>query len=501
LIDLQIYDKVFKTNQAFFPTFDPMLLFLFYTLLITLLLKKFNFFRTTALSGWGIYLAFAAKLGIALFFFAFPYNTMIDSGHYMHDADALSRVLYESPGDFLKIFLGFGDVENLNTQYLSSTTYWSHDKGWIFSDTRNVIRVNAIFHWLAFHNPRVVLLFNVLVCLIGLRLFYQGLSQLVKTKKNLLFLLIFFLPSTLLWTANLSKEAFLLVGFGLLMRNIFTGKQLHFSSFIGILILLMFKPYVGAAFLLAWLVYVLLMLSNRTRRWAGLGIFIFSGIVFLGISRTKIAQFISQKQFDFINLAEGGIWLEVEGSAVRINDADTIHLQIHEAENKNFYALIEVEVVGEKRVHQQMPEKIKVAPSEFEYYVLHRLPKSGSYIDLHNIDGEFSKLLKSAPHAIFNVMFRPLPSDPPKSIVKWYFVLESYLLVALFLFALTKIRANSHRNTIIFLFLGSILIALIIGWTTPVLGAIVRYKLPITLSLIAASYLLLFPQKEQQKSI
>jgi len=248
-----------------------MLLFSLYTIGIILLLKKFNFFRIDALAGWGMYLAFGVKLGVALFFFAFPYNTMIDSGHYMHDADALSRVLYQNPGDFLRIFLGFGDVQNLNEQYLANTTYWSHDKSWIFSDTRNVIRVNAIFHWLAFHNPRVALLFNVLVCVIGLRWFYQGLSQLVKSRKNLLFLLIFFLPSTLLWTVNLSKEAFLLVGFGLLMRNVFTGKQLHFSSFIGILILFMFKPYVGAAFLLAWLVYVLLMQKNRTWRWAGLG--------------------------------------------------------------------------------------------------------------------------------------------------------------------------------------------------------------------------------------
>jgi hypothetical protein len=477
-----------------------MLLFSLYTIGIIFLLKKFNFFRIDALAGWGMYLAFGVKLGMALFFFAFPYNTMIDSGHYMHDADALSRVLYQNPGDFLRIFLGFGDVQNLNEQYLANTTYWSHDKGWIFSDTRNVIRVNAIFHWLAFHNPRVVLLFNVLACLIGLRWFYEGLSQLVKTKKNLLFLLIFFLPSTLLWTVNLSKEAFLLVGFGLLMRNVFTGKQLHFSSFIGILILFMFKPYVGAAFLLAWLVYVLLMQKNRTWRWAGLAIFFLSGIVFLGISRTKIAQFISQKQFDFINLAEGGVWLEVKGSAVRIKDSDTVHLQIHEADNKNFYALIEAEVVGEKRVHQAAVENIKIAPSEREYYVLHRLPKSGSYIELQPIDGNFSNLISSIPSALFNAFLRPTPKDPPNSLVKWYFVVETYFILLLLLFALTKIKNSKHINLIIFLGISSILVALIIGWTTPVLGAIVRYKLPITLSLIAASYLLLFPQKEQQKS-
>lgn len=477
-----------------------MLVFAVYTIILTVLLRRFQFFKTEALSGWGMYLAFAAKLGIALFFFAFPYSTMIDSGHYMHDAEVLSRVVYDSPGDFFKVYFGFGDVQALNEQYLSETTYWSHDKGWIFSDTRNVIRVNAVFHWLAFHNPRVVLMFNVLACLIGLRWFYEGLTHMVKSRKNLLFLLIFFLPSTLLWTANLSKEAFLLVGFGMLMRNIFTGKQLHFSSFIGILILFMFKPYVGAAFFLAWLVYALLMQTNRTWRWVSLGIFTVSLIIFTGLTQKKITQSISQKQFDFINLAEGGVWLDVDGAAVRIADADTLHLKIHEGDDRNFYALITAEVHGEKRMHQRTPEKIIIAPSEREFYVLHRLAKSGSYIPNDPIDGKFSKLLISAPKAMFNVLFRPLPSDPPKSIVKWYFVLESYLLLALFLFALTKIRKNSNLKKLIFLGLACILMALIIGWTTPVLGAIIRYKLPITLSLIAASYLLLFSEKEQQKS-
>jgi hypothetical protein len=262
----------------------------------------------------------------------------------------------------------------------------------------------------------------------------------------------------------------------------------------------MFKPYVGVAFLLAWLVYVLLMQKNRTWRWAGLGIFILSGIVFLGISRTKIAQFISQKQFDFINLAEGGVWLEVKGSAVRIKDSDTVHLQIHEADNKNFYALVSAEVAGEKRVHQEAVENIKIAKSEREFYVLHRLPKSGSYIELQPIDGSFSNLISSIPSALFNAFLRPTPKDPPKSLVKWYFVGETYFILLLLLFALTKIKNSKHINLIIFLGISSILVALIIGWTTPVLGAIVRYKLPITLSLIAASYLLLFPQKEQQKS-
>jgi len=476
-----------------------MLLFSIYTILLFLLLKKLNFFNTTAFGGLGMYISFVVKLGVALYFFAFPYTTMIDSAHYMNDAEVLSRVIYKNPSDFFQIFFGFGDVQSLNEQYLSSTTYWSHDKGWMFSDTRNVIRVNAIFHWMAFNNPRVVLLFNILICLLGLRWIYEGLTQNTASRKNWLFVLIFFLPSTLLWTANLSKEAFLLFGLGLVMRNILTGRHIHFSTLIGLLILFLFKPYVGAAFLFSWVVYILMMQQNKVWRIASLALFALSIGLAAYFTQSRITQSISQKQFDFINLAEGGIWLEFNGSAVRIEDQDTIHIQITEADNRNFYAVISEPIQVEKRIHGSKSEAINIAPSKHEFYVLHQLHQSGSYIPLKVIDGKCSNLVKTIPNALFNTLFRPLPNDPPKSLSKWYFVLESYLLLALTMFALTKIRGTNHVKVIIFLGVACLLIALIIGWITPVLGAIIRYKLPITLSLIAASYLLLFPQKKQQK--
>jgi hypothetical protein len=477
-----------------------MLIFVFYTIVLTLILRKLNFFKTDVFAGFGMYTAFGIKLIVALFFFSFPYDTMIDSGHYMHDAEVLSQVLYENPVDFLKIYFGFGDVQSLNEQYLSETTYWSHDKGWVFSDTRNVIRVNAVFQWLAFHNPRVVLLFNVLVCLIGLRWIYEGLSKHMNSKHNFLFLLLFFLPSTLLWTANLSKEVFLVFGLGLVLRNVLSNRHCHYTTTLGILILFLFKPYVGAGFLFAWLIDIILMQQNKIWRWSSLAFFTVNAAIICYLLAPRIAGNISQKQFDFVNLAEGGIWLDVDGSAVRINDADTIHLQIHEAENKNFYSLVLAEIGGEKRVHLENAENIKIAPSEREYYVLHRLPKSGSYIELKPINGKFSELISSVPFALFNTFLRPTPNDPPKSIIKWYFVLETYLFMLILLFALTKIRASKHLNLLIFLGIASISIALIIGWTTPVLGAIIRYKLPVTLAIIVASCLLLFPKIDTNKS-
>jgi hypothetical protein len=476
-----------------------MLIFALYTVVLVVVLRKFDFFKTEAISGWGMYLAFGLKLGVALFFYAFPYSTMIDSANYMHDSEALSSIIFESPGDFLKIFFGFGHVQSLNEQYLYTTKYWSHDKGWMYSDTRNVIRVNAIFHWMAFYNERVVLLFNVILCLIGLNWIFKGISNLVAKRKNSLFLLIFFLPSTLLWTANLSKEIFLIIGLGLVFCNTFTNRPHHLKTILGLFIILLFKPYVGVALVFAWIIYIIALQEKIILRWTTLAIFTSVIVSSLFLTRTKIVEHISLKQFDFMNLAEGGVWIELDGHAVRIADEDTMHLEIWEAENKNVYALVKQEVVAEKRVHKQQAEKISIQPSHRDYYVSHRLPKSGSYIPIQPISGQLSNLLTTIPGALFNSFFRPTPLDPPKSAAKWYFVLENYFLLFILSLALTRVNNSENLKLLMFLGVSTILIGLIIGWTTPVLGAIVRYKLPITLSIVAATWLLLFPKIDTQR--
>jgi hypothetical protein len=476
-----------------------MLIFALYTVVLVLVLKKINFFKTSAIGGWGIYAALAIKLCVALYFYTFPYQTMFDSKMYMQSANALSHVLHENPRDFLQLFWGFGDVESLNLKYLSSTTYWSHNKMLIFSDTRNVIRANAIFHLIAFKNPLVVLLFNVVVSMFGLLWLYKGLTKVCHIRRNLLFLLIFFLPSTQLWTANLSKEVFIIFGFGLLIRNIFNEKPFHFSTLIAVIILFIFKPYVGAAFTLALLIYFILKQNNQSSRRASMIVFTVLSLVFAWILCEKITYSLSKKQFDFINLGEGGVWLDIDSSSIQIANSDTIYLEIKEGIDKNFYAKITSEVEGVRREHLRVSENIKLSPGDREYYVLLRLPRSGSYIPIDPINGEFSNLILSVPNALFNTFLRPTPTDPPRSLMKWYFVIENYLLIGGLLFALTKIRGNPHIKTIIFLMIASITIALVIGWTTPVLGALLRYKLPITLSIVAATWLLLFPKIDTQR--
>jgi hypothetical protein len=476
------------------------IIFLLYTIALVLLLKKSTFFQTSALGGWGMYIAIFVKIVVALFFFYLPYDTMIDSPAYMHDSEVLSRVLYSHPADFFRLFLGMGDVQNLNEVHLSETTYWSHDKGWIFSDTRNVIRINAIFQWLAFHNPLVILLFNVLVALFGLRLIFLSIQNATQSKSSLLFILLFFLPSTLLWTANIMKENYMLLGLGLVLYFWFKREiraLRNFGLVAGFLMLLLFKPYVAVALLMAWLLFTLINVRVAKWRWAA---FIVLGMLGLGAATFftgSVTTFISKKQHDFINLSEGGLWLQYENGLARVSNLDANKVHVYEHTDQNFYAQFSDTLKAEYRAHGIATKEVQLLPNNQDWYVFHNLPESGSYIALTPIQNRWQQLLKNIPQALGNVLFRPLPNDPPKSILKWYFVLENLLIWAIIGLGLWRFKASKYKYLVVSLFAAALLIALFIGWTTPVLGAIVRYKLPVILLIFAASWLLLYPKQTE----
>lgn len=443
-----------------------------------------------------MYLAFAIKLMVALLLYYFPYDTMIDSPAYMRDSEVFSRVIYSHPGDFLRLFLGFGDVQQLNELYLSETTYWSHDKGWIFSDTRNVIRINTIFQWLSFHNPLVVLLFNAVLALFGLKLIFLGIQKVTNYKPNLLFILLFFLPSTLLWTANIMKENYMLLGLGLVLYFWFKGKKNAITNIglaIGFLILLLFKPYVAVALFLFWFLFKVCTIQPLRWRWFVCVNTLLIGIVCISLSLKSATTFISKKQHDFIQLSEGGLWLQYENGLARVVDLDEPKVIVYEHDDQNFYAQFSDTIRAEYRVHGQATHQIELHPQKEDWYVYHNLPKSGSHIPITPINNHWQQLLKNIPQALCNVFLRPYPNDPPKSKIKWYFVLENLMIWSIIVWGLWGFRKSKLKSLAFTLFGAALLIALFIGWTTPVLGAIVRYKLPTTLLFFASSWLLLYP--------
>lgn len=473
-----------------------MLIFLLYAVSLLMLLKVLGFFQIDNFRGWGLYMALVVKLLLALLLYHFPYESMRDSQIYLHDSRVLSEVLFNSPRDFFTLFFNISPNENLELLHLIETNYWSHETAGLLSEKRNVIRINALFQILSFHNPYIVFLWNTLLSTLGLKLIYKAIRKTTSDSKNVLFVAVFLLPSTLLWSSNIMKESYLILGLGLFLYgilNVENRKQRIAFTVSGLLIMLMFKQYVAIGFSFGLAIFLLLQIKKYSYRIAALPLFFMLCALLFYTTHTKITERISQKQFDFMRLADGGIILSDLDNFYTLDSNSEDQLHFFTGKDKNRYATILYPTVATKENHGEEPKTVVLEPSKKHWYVIIQNDKSGSKIVLTPIQNESMQLFKNIPEALINASFRPFPSDPPKSIFKWYFVLENLLLWSIFCYAITKIKVNRNKNVIAMLLFSSLTIALLIGWTTPVIGAIVRYKMPIVLSLITVSWLLLFP--------
>jgi hypothetical protein len=103
-------------------------------------------------------------------------------------------------------------------------------------------------------------------------------------------------------------------------------------------------------------------------------------------------------------------------------------------------------------------------------------------------------LIKNIPEAFINAAIRPFPNDPGSKL-KYLSMFEVWVLFAFLTYALYNRRSISfkEKEIILGLALFAIFLTLLIGWTTPVLGAITRYRFPAQLAIVLISLIILQP--------
>jgi drug/metabolite transporter (DMT)-like permease len=123
--------------------------------------------------------------------------------------------------------------------------------------------------------------------------------------------------------------------------------------------------------------------------------------------------------------------------------------------------------------------------------------KVGSRIDIPLLEPDFVSFLKNSPVALFNVMLRPLPGDLNSMIMIPAFF-ENMLIWLLIVFTAIFFRKKipgEHIPLIIFCLSFVVILFILTGLTTPVIGAIVRYKAPALPFLFALMFLLMDKDK------
>ncbi|MFT6244630.1 MAG: hypothetical protein ACJA0U_001426 [Salibacteraceae bacterium] len=456
------------------------------------------------LNKWSLSIAFALKTLIGLYFL-FIYTKFYgdgtlsaDAGAFMEESRILNNVFSESPIDYLKFLTGIGDNTDLQHQYLLETHHWDAGAQALINDNKNILRVHSLFHFVSYGHPVIHILFMCLISIVGTRHLIIGIASKTDLNKNLILWILILIPSVLFWTSGLLKEPLMFLGIGILARGLLANMSRlnrSFWVFLGVIVLLAFKPYVIFAFIPAFIFIGFYKLLPKFKIVGSLLLLVFitsTAVLIFSKEREQMVHLITRKQQDFKNIGKGGIFAWHGDGFYYFEPSQFPDLSI-ENNKVRLKKPLRATIIDHGGFESPIPVLVPKDGTEWPIYF--KRDQSQGYIEIEQIDDSFSQLLMNIPGAIRNCLFRPYFTDPG-SWLKYAAIFEVWLILLFIVYAIFKRRNISAevKLTIVSLLLFIFSLSSIIGLTTPVLGAIVRYRLPITIAIVIIGLLIITPQ-------
>jgi len=427
-----------------------------------------------------------------------------DAGVFMRESLMVNAVFWESPLDYFKLIFNIGDQREIIDTYLQDTFRWDAGALSFTSDNRNMLRFHSVIHFFSFNSPGVHMLIMVFISSVGLKQLYLSIIKLTTLKELVVIAILLLLPSAFLWSSGILKEPFMLLGIGLILRGFLAKesvKQGLIFVILGGITLFFFKPFILFSIIPSTILLLLFRILPRVKSLGVIGIFFLltlSCILLFPSKKANIVHLISRKQFDFNNVGKGGLHAMIDTNYFYVKP-EQVNLLSIEGDS----VLITQRVNGWRLRQGRMdiPVPIVLEPSDTKWYIFDNKKRSSGYFEVTLINDSFSQLLYNIPEAIVNCLFRPFITDTG-SALKYPAILEMLFVFLFLIYALIKRRkVNSEQRRKIYILLLFILIScLMIGWVTPVSGAIVRYRVPIYYAFVLISMIVILPPTFLRKS-
>lgn len=394
---------------------------------------------------WAIFSIWTIKIlaGTALWAIYMNYYTGERTGDiisYHRDGLELLHVWQESPKDYVKVLLGLeNNLEERYAHYYNNMRYWYEEwKGSnLIIEFRNMVRLSSVVGLLTGGLVHSHTLFYSFFSLVGALFLAGGLSQrLPQLRQDHLLAGLVLLPSVLAWTSAIMRESPMMLGLGLGVYGTVSLKQKRILA--GLLTLIF-----GYSFLILFKTHVALTLTLPLLLY--------------------LASGSSLKQALMVHT------LGVAGFLIMVfyTPPGALILHIVDKKRENFLNVAEV---WEARSRVPVPE---VPQNPWD-----AVPK--------------------AFHALFNTFLQPLPWRV-RGIMDGLAVLENLLFLVLL--SLTLIRWRKLRgieiSLILFLTGFALWHGLLVGFTTSVAGAIVRYKVPALVMMVPLFVAALGPSRNK----
>lgn len=415
-----------------------------YALLFLLLVQVHPFFRTPGARV--VSLAFVLKLvaGTGLWYIYTYVHTdraTADIYRYFDDGNIMYEALYAHPLDYLRMLTGIGnDQVRFDVNYYQVMHNWYRQyEGNLYNDAHTMIRFNAFVRLFSFGHYHVHTVFACAFSVVGLVALYRAFAPLLMGHGPGLVLATFLLPSVVFWASGVIKEALLLFGLGLFLLGVFrlvAGQVRSMAALLApfALVLLFFlKFYVLLSLIPALTAYAW---CRRTGGRSPLLKFALTYAAFLVLALNSTLIYPGFNVFEVL-------WVK----------------------QRDFIGMAEA-------------------------------AEAGSLVDVPRLDARPLTFLKLAPHALYMTFLSPMVHGLHGALGLMSAVENIALLIVLGLAWYWRRPWPQVDRTLLLLCTGyCTTLALVIGWTTPVIGALVRYRVPLLPFLVIAALCLADPQR------
>lgn len=409
--------------RRYFVATMSWILYFIYLLLLVWVILKWHFFDSPGIEKKWLVVLFLAKIagGFALFVIYRYYYPSADGDifHYFNDGLVIHNVLFQSPSDYLKIMTGIGASSPDLMQYYDTCNFWlkRFDYG-LPNDNHIVIRANALMCLVSMGNFHIHNMFFGFMSFVGLWAIFKSYVKQLAQKRTLLLIAVFCFPSVWLWTSGVLKESILIFAFGLFIYN--------FRA-------LLDKPSAGNV--IGVIVCLFLLMQSK---------FYVLMAALPGLAAMAWIRYRPKRAFVKFLVAHIAIfiaaWLSQFVTQVDLFDV--------------------------------------ICCKQHDFIMMVQSVQAGSTIELPVLDNGLKSIIVNVPHAFVTSLLRPTIFEHGSATMMMAGV-ENLLILCVLAAGIFFIKLRNLAIPDVWYCLSFIVILFVlIGLTTPVLGALVRYKVP-----------------------
>ncbi len=387
------------------------------------------------LGGFSVKVITGIALGLLYTYYYNPEDA--DTYHYFNDAGIMYDSLFTHPWHYVKMLLGIDTDSAEIKPYFEQMNYWySRWDDTLPNENRFIIRLNAFFMLFSFKNYWAHVVFFNVISFYAIQYFALFIQKISGVKALFPYLLMLLLPTVNIWSSGVLKEPVYFLGLALtayylLIVNDFDAHKPQA------------KKHYFLLFLGMWLLW-------QTK-------LMILAVYLAAFTMYYLAHHIRIKIYYVLGgaLAIAGYFLFFTGEGQQV-----------------------FEIITRK---------------QHEFFELAYRTQAGSLLYLPSLSADQPlSFLRAIPYGLYHVFVLPLPWQGHK-IVYWPYILENVFFYVSALLVVVKHKKQMPFAPVLVLFI--LTYGILIGITTPVLGAIVRYKAIITPMLLALFFYAVNPKK------